>query len=109
MVKIAKEIGRTPAQVALNWLSQQGYNMFPIIGATKLSQIQDNLQYSEFVLAKEHLQQLNEASSIELGFPHDFFKEEIVQDFAFSGTLKTIEPPMGHDHYELKQLTAARH
>jgi aryl-alcohol dehydrogenase-like predicted oxidoreductase len=91
VVSIAHEIGRSPAQVALNWILQQGPNMIPIVGARKASQLQDNLGCVEFTLSPNHLKLLNEVSAIPLGFPIDFFKSEIAQNFAFSGTLQSIE------------------
>lgn len=90
VVNIAKEIGRTPSQVALSWITQQGYNMFPIVGARKLSQIQDTLKYGEATLSSEHMKRLNVVSAISMGFPVDFFHSERIQDFAFGGSLKMI-------------------
>ena len=90
---IAKEIGRSPAQVALNWLLQKGENIIPIIGARKVDQIKDNLKCVEFVLSDQHIKQLDDVSAVALGFPHDFYRGKTVQDFAFSGTLKKIEHP----------------
>jgi len=92
-INIAKQIGRSPSQVALNWIFQQGYNMIPIIGARKLSQLEDNLGCCDFTLSQEHLKQLDEVSKISLGFPHDFYYDPIVQEFCFSGTLKSIDHP----------------
>ena len=91
LINIAAKIGRTPSQVALNWILQKGPRMIPIIGATQLSQLEDNLKSCDFALSQEHINRLNEASAISLGFPHDFFKGEVVQDFCFSGTLRKIE------------------
>ena len=91
VVKIAEAIGKTPAQVALNWLRQQAGVVIPIIGARRSSQLRDNLACLEFTLEKEHLKQLNDVSQIELGFPHDFFTNELVQNFAFGGMRDLID------------------
>jgi aryl-alcohol dehydrogenase-like predicted oxidoreductase len=91
--KIAKKIGRTPSQVALNWIVQQGYNMFPIVGARTAVQIEDDLGYGDFTLSKEHVKELSDVSKISLGFPGDFFQSELVQKFAFGGSLKNIVYP----------------
>ena len=91
VVEIAAAIGKTPAQVALNWLRQQPGVVIPIIGARRLDQVKDNLACFEFTLEKEHLQQLNDISQIELGFPHDFFTNELVQNFAFGGMRDLID------------------
>ncbi|MDX1707797.1 MAG: aldo/keto reductase, partial [Desulfobacterales bacterium] len=91
VVEIADAIGKTAAQVALNWLRQQPGVMIPIIGARRLSQLKDNLACLEFTLEKEHMRRLTEVSRIELGFPHDFFTNELVQNFAFGGMRDLIE------------------
>ena len=91
VVEIAESIGKTSAQVALNWLRQQPGVVIPIIGARRLSQLKDNLACVEFSLGEEHLQRLNEVSQIELGFPHDFFTNELVQNFAFGGMRDLID------------------
>lgn len=91
VVSIANELGRSPAQVALNWLRQQPDDIIPIIGSRKVSQIQDNLACLEFQLSPEQMQRLDEVSAIELGFPHDFLRSPMVQDFAFAGSLAKID------------------
>ncbi|HZI70850.1 MAG TPA: aldo/keto reductase, partial [Nitrososphaeraceae archaeon] len=95
--KIAKEIGSSAAQVALNWIRQQnmmstaGKNkIIPIIGARKEAQIKDNLSCLEFELTSEQMQRLNEVSKIELGFPHDFLNSEMIKDIIYGGTFSLI-------------------
>jgi len=91
VLDIAKEVGHTPAQVAINWLVQQGYNLFPIIGARKTEQLKDSLGYDSFKLTGEQMQRLSQVSQIKLGDPYDFFNNKIVQEFAFGNTLKQID------------------
>ena len=91
VVAIANEIGRSPAQVALTWLRQQPGSIIPIIGSRKVKQVQDNLACLEFELTLAQLQQLDEVSAIDWGFPHDFLKSDMVQDFGFGGGLKLID------------------
>ncbi len=101
VIKIAKEIGCSPAQVALNWIRQQHQyqqqntllsttnrknNIIPIIGARKESQVIDNIDCLEFELTNEQLQRLDVISKIELGFPHDFLNSPMVQDIVYGGT-----------------------
>ena len=95
--KIAKEIGCSAAQVALNWVRQQniispaGKNkIIPIIGARKETQIKDNLACLKFELTGEQMQRLNEVSKIELGFPHDFLNSEMIKDIIYGGTYSLI-------------------
>jgi aryl-alcohol dehydrogenase-like predicted oxidoreductase len=91
VVAIAEELGVTPGNVALRWTMQQGFSSIPIVGATKLSQLEDNLKTIDVNLTGEHLQKLNEASAIELGFPGDFFREEGVKMNNFGGFYDRVE------------------
>jgi len=88
---IANELGVSPGNVALKWTMQQGFSSIPVVGATKLSQLEDNLKTVEVHLNDEHLQKLNEASAIELGFPGDFFREEAVKNNTFGGFYDRVE------------------
>jgi aryl-alcohol dehydrogenase-like predicted oxidoreductase len=85
VLDVAEQLGRSPSQVALNWLRQQPGVVIPIIGARKLSQLEDNLACLDFILEEKHLRKLDEVSRIELGFPHEFFQIETTQAFAFGG------------------------
>jgi aryl-alcohol dehydrogenase-like predicted oxidoreductase len=91
VVKIAAEVGRPPSQVALNWVRQQPGLILPMIGATTVAQLKDNLGCLEFSLTDEQLQHLDEVSRIELGFPHDFLVSDEVKDLLFGGTYDKID------------------
>lgn len=106
VLEVAKEAGRSPSQIALNWIRQQHYSMIPIIGARKADQIKDNLACVEFKLTAAQMRKLDEASHIPLGFPYDFFKEPLVQDFVFGGTLKQIDLPGEQNHVQGDLLLA---
>jgi aryl-alcohol dehydrogenase-like predicted oxidoreductase len=92
VVKIAKEIGRSPAQVALNWVRQQNTSnklsskIIPIIGARNTKHLDDNLACLEFELSEEHVERLDEVSKIELGFPHDFLTSDFIRNIIYGGT-----------------------
>lgn len=75
VMKVADEIGRTPAQVALNWVKGRLGVIVPLVGARTRKQLDDNLGCLEFELSSEQAGRLDEASQIELGFPHDFLRE----------------------------------
>jgi aryl-alcohol dehydrogenase-like predicted oxidoreductase len=88
--EIAQELERSSAQIALAWIRAQSPQMIPILGASKLEQLQDNLKCLEVTLSPEQLQRLDRASQIELGFPHDFLGSEMVLGNLFSGTYDSI-------------------
>jgi aryl-alcohol dehydrogenase-like predicted oxidoreductase len=73
VVDVAKQIGKTPAQVALNWVATQPGITSTIIGATKLAQLEDNFRAIEFAIPVELRQRLDEASALELVHPYLFF------------------------------------
>ena len=87
--RIAATTGYTPARVALNWLRQQ--QVIPIIGARKLSHLKDNLDCINVDLTPEDLEQLNQVSEIKLGFPHEFYQNDMVRNFIYNGTFDAIE------------------
>jgi aryl-alcohol dehydrogenase-like predicted oxidoreductase len=89
--KVAEEVGGSTAQVALAWLQHRPVPVIPIIGARKLSQLEDNLASLELKLSDAQVKTLDEASQIELGFPHDFFKREMVRTFVYGGTRDLID------------------
>jgi aryl-alcohol dehydrogenase-like predicted oxidoreductase len=67
---VAHEIGVSAAQVALAWTLINPAVVSPIIGARTLTQLEGNLGALEVTLSAEQLARLDEASSIDLGFPH---------------------------------------
>lgn len=83
--KVSEEAGRPLAQVALAWLRYRDIPVIPIIGARKLSQFEDNLASLTLSLTPEQVKTLDEASHIELGFPHDFYRREMVNNFIYAG------------------------
>ena len=91
VVAIADELGVSPGNVALQWTRQQGFSCIPIIGATKVEQLNDNLKTMDITLSDEQLKRLDEVSAISLGFPGDFFKEEAVRMNSFGGFYDRVE------------------
>jgi aryl-alcohol dehydrogenase-like predicted oxidoreductase len=91
VVAIANELGVSASHVALKWTMQQGFSSIPVVGATKLSQLEDNLKALDVTLSDAHLKRLDEISAIELGFPGEFFREEGVRTNTFGGFYDKIE------------------
>ncbi|MFF3073280.1 aldo/keto reductase [Kitasatospora sp. NPDC057936] len=69
--EVAAELGRTTAQVGLAWTLQNPDVTASLIGARTLAQLEDNLGALEVDFTASQLARLDEASAIELGFPHD--------------------------------------
>jgi aryl-alcohol dehydrogenase-like predicted oxidoreductase len=83
--KVSQQVGHSPAQVALAWLHYRDIPVIPIVGARSVAQLQDNLASLELKLAPEQVAALNDASAIEMGFPHDFFEKEMVKTLRYGG------------------------
>jgi len=85
VMAVADRLGVQPGQVALQWTRQQGFECIPIVGATKLEQLNENLGMTGLVIPQEDIDRLNAASAIDLGFPGKFFLEEGVRQNNFGG------------------------
>jgi len=72
VLEVARQIGSSPARVALAWVCGQPGVTSPIIGARTLEQLEDNLAALEVQLPAEQLDRLSKASQPKLNFPHDF-------------------------------------
>ena len=87
--KIAQQTGHSSSQIALAWLLSKG--VIPIVGARKVSHVEDNLKCVDVKLSPEQIEQLDKTSQIKLGFPHDFFKADMVRNFVYNGTFDKID------------------
>jgi len=85
---VAKQIGRSPAQIALAWVLAK--QTIPIIGARRIPQLEDNLAAATAQLSADHLRTLDDASKIELGFPHEFYETELVKNLTTGGMYASI-------------------
>jgi len=71
---VAAEVGASPAQVSLAWLLGRPTVTSVIFGARSVEQLNDNLKAAQITLEPKHVQALDEASRLELGYPYDFMK-----------------------------------
>jgi aryl-alcohol dehydrogenase-like predicted oxidoreductase len=75
--KVAGELGRGMAQIALNWAATRPGVASVIIGATRLDQLKDNLGALDFEIPRELLARLDAVSRPVTPFPYSFFGPEI--------------------------------
>jgi len=75
--QVAKQAGRSMAQVAVNWVANRPGVASVIIGATRMEQLRDNLAALDFTLAPELVQRLDKVSALARTFPYTFFGNEI--------------------------------
>lgn len=109
---VAKEINRPASQVALNWVATQPGITSTIIGASKLSQLEDNLRYAEFEIPAELRSRLDEVSAIEQSHPYGFFTPSF-QGWISGGTGLTpwaparVYAPPARETFGAKAVAAA--
>ena len=72
--RISEEMGKSYAQISLNWLLRQQGVTAPIIGARMLEQLEDNVGASGWELSEEQLEELSEASAMEDVYPYRFIR-----------------------------------
>ena len=87
---VSGEVGRSMAQVALAWLRYRTVPVIPIIGARKLTQLQDNLASLDLGLSAAQLGTLDAASRVELGFPHELYNKDLARMLRYGGTADRI-------------------
>ncbi|MDG4908027.1 aldo/keto reductase [Mesorhizobium sp. WSM4898] len=92
--KVASELDRSMAQVALNWVAAQPGVATVILGATKLAQLQDNLRALDFSIPAELRKRLDSVSLAPAPFPHSFFGPEI--QVRVAGGVVTGDKPSGY-------------
>ncbi|MCK6545150.1 aldo/keto reductase [Myxococcota bacterium] len=73
LLDVAQSLGRTPAQVALNWAATQPGVASALVGATKLAQLDDNLHALDFAIPEEARARLDAVSAPALVHPYHFF------------------------------------
>jgi len=71
LLEIAEEAGKTPAQVALNWVLNRPGITAPILGVRTMAHMEDNLGAVGWSLSEEQTARLNLASDVPLPYPYD--------------------------------------
>jgi aryl-alcohol dehydrogenase-like predicted oxidoreductase len=74
VVRIAKEIGATPAQVALSWIADRPGVIAPIVGARTVEHLRNNLGAADLTLSDETTEALEKVSAPQSGgYPYGAF------------------------------------
>jgi aryl-alcohol dehydrogenase-like predicted oxidoreductase len=84
--KVAEELGKSRAQVALAWTLLNPAVTSPIIGARTLQQLEDNLGALDVEFSDEQRARLDAVSAIDPGFPHVMMRLPMVQQVIFGET-----------------------
>jgi aryl-alcohol dehydrogenase-like predicted oxidoreductase len=74
VLQVARDLGATPAHVALAWVAGRPGVASTIIGARTIEQLEDNLGALEVRLSPEQVKALDDVSRPTLGFPAAFLE-----------------------------------
>jgi aryl-alcohol dehydrogenase-like predicted oxidoreductase len=91
VLEIAEARGNSPAQVAIAWAAARG--VVPILGPRTTEQLADNLGAAGLDLSAAELADLDEASRVPLGFPHELMAEEAQVTKLAGGVPDRVEKP----------------
>jgi aryl-alcohol dehydrogenase-like predicted oxidoreductase len=72
--EIAQRLDKSPAQISLNWLLNKRNVTCIILGASKISHLEDNLGSLGWNLNEEDMAALDAVSDIEKPYPYDFLE-----------------------------------
>jgi aryl-alcohol dehydrogenase-like predicted oxidoreductase len=69
---VASEVGSTPSAVSLAWLLTKPQVTSVIFGARTVEQLDANVAADDLVLSPQHVDVLDKASALDLGYPYQF-------------------------------------
>lgn len=95
VVSIARELGASPAQVAIAWVTRRPGVVSTLVGASRMDQLEDNLRALELELPLEISERLELASRPERASPYFFFEEPLRG--MIRGARVDAEPPWYRD------------
>jgi len=75
LMGIGRDMGKTPAQVALNWLLHQQGVTTTILGARTLDQLKENLGCVGWELSDEEMEKIQTSSEVPNPYPYRFIKK----------------------------------
>lgn len=85
LLQVAKDLGRTPAEVALAWVMSRPCVTSTLIGATRVEQLEKNVAAADVVLPQDALQRLDAISAPEPNELEHFFGD-VLQSMVNGGT-----------------------
>jgi aryl-alcohol dehydrogenase-like predicted oxidoreductase len=92
LLEVARELGKSPAEVALAWIARRPGVTSTLIGATKLEQLDSNLRALALEIPEALSEKLESASRPEPAHPYTFF-QPAMQGMIRGGTTIRAEQP----------------
>ena len=98
IMRVAEEVGRSPSQVAIHWVTRRAPNVIPIVGARRLSQLADNLGALDFELTPEQMDALTAVRPLTREYPHTFWNDFVRGDLIYGQSVDKLRadrwPPL---------------
>ena len=91
VVRIAGDIGCTPAQVALAWLAARRGNIIPLLGATSVAQLDENLAAAGGTSTTTSSAYSTKPAHPRPGFPHDLLQRENVTNGTYGDQWRLVD------------------
>jgi len=92
LAEVATAVGKSPAQVAINWVTKRPGVVSTVIGARTLAQLEDTLPALDFDLPAELEAKLEEASRPALQYPYSFLADSFQENAVRGGWTVQQEP-----------------
>ncbi len=88
---VADRLGVPSSQVALAWVLSRG--VIPIVGATKVQQMRENLKGVDLVLDAATLAELDLASAFDAGHPYNMLEWDMPMSLGYGGMFEQLDIP----------------
>lgn len=97
LADVSDKMGKSMAQVALSWVATQPGIAAAIIGASKITQLDDNLSALDFTIPPELRTLLDDASAVQPAYPYSLFSAEYQAGILNTG-VSVGDKPAGYYH-----------
>lgn len=91
LIAISKEIGVTPGEIAIAWVSAKG--SLPIIGPRTLTQLETNLRAATISLTPHEIERLDSVSATARSYPYTVIDDPRIRDIVTGGCHARIDTP----------------
>jgi aryl-alcohol dehydrogenase-like predicted oxidoreductase len=88
---IASKLGVRSSQLALAWV--MAHDVIPIVGATQVNQMGENMKAASLLLPPDVLGELDALSAFDLGHPYSMLKWEMSMSLGYGGMFDQIDIP----------------
>jgi aryl-alcohol dehydrogenase-like predicted oxidoreductase len=93
---VARDLGLKASQVALAWIIARG--VIPVAGATRVAQMQENLEAVKLELPEAAMARLNSASAFDAGHPYAMLNWDMAMGLGYAGMFDQIDMPRFPPH-----------